>query len=197
MPYWTVEQEKLLLDLVKEGKTLEAVAEALNRSPEAIAKKLKRMRMPIPEKCLAKISENKVTKDTPTTTPKLEPLKLEQLPSPNEAMGLMWAAIRRLQDPDVGKEEAKKLRLIIQGVKSYIHLEADYVIRIRHVETGMLIQAKHIATHLQLQINQSKSSGEKAKLEQELREVQQHIKEMVEMGIQEPRKEPKETKALE
>ena len=49
--------------------------------------------------------------------------KVEELPSGNEAIGLLWAALRRLQEPDVSKDEAKKLRLIIQGAKSYIHLE--------------------------------------------------------------------------
>lgn len=188
MPTWTVEQEKALLDMVKENKPLEEIAEAFRRSPDAITMKAKRMGLAIPEKCREKISENKVTKNATTTTPKLKPLKFEELPSPNEAMGLLWAAIRRLQDPDVGKEEAKKLRLIIQGVKSYIHLDADYVFRIREVERRILAMYKTEVVHLQSLADHAKSPEEKARLEAEIKELQGHIADMEAMGITEPKK---------
>jgi hypothetical protein len=84
---------------------------------------------------------NKVTKSATTTAmPKLEIAKLEELPTGNEAIGLLWAALRRLQEPDVSKDEAKKLRLVIQGVKSYINLEADYLLRIRRIESETLFE---------------------------------------------------------
>jgi hypothetical protein len=194
MPYWSESEEKTLMEKLPGTTNLEELALSLHRSPEAIAMKLKRMSLSVPprEKHSVISERNKVTKKTgTTTTPKLEPVQFEELPSPNMAMGLLWAAVRRLQDPDVGKEEAKKLRLILQGVKSYIHLDLDYVMRIRHVETGMLLQWRHIAAKLQVEIERTKSSEEKAKLEGRLREIQQHIKEMVEMGIKEPRKEPR------
>ena len=53
--------------------------------------------------------------------PRLEIAKVEVFPTGNEAIGLLWASLRRLQELNVSKDEAKKLRLIIQGVKSYIH----------------------------------------------------------------------------
>jgi hypothetical protein len=199
MPYWSENEEKTLMEKLSGTTSLEELAESLHRSPEAVAMKLKRMGLSVPprEKHSVISERNKVTKNKPTTTtPKLEPFKFEDLPSPNEAMGLLWAAVRRLQDPDVEREEAKKLRLILQGVKSYIHLDADYVMRIRHIETGMLLQWRHIASELELQIEQMKGSQEKDKLKAHLSEVQQHIKEMVEMGIKEPRKEPRTVKEV-
>jgi hypothetical protein len=48
---------------------------------------------------------------------KLEIAKDDELPTGNEAIGLLWASLRRHQEPDVSKYEAKKLRLIIQGAK--------------------------------------------------------------------------------
>ena len=189
MPYWTPEQKTALTSMVEEGKSIDELCAVFHRSSEAIAMKLKRMGLPIPtgEKSFAKNAENKVTETATTTTPKLEPMKFEELPSPNMAMGLLWAAVRRLQEPDVSREEAKKLRLILQGVKSYIHLDADYVMRIRHVETGMLIQNQFIVSQLKYLIDHAKTPEDKAKLEQQLRETEQHIKGMIDMGIKAPK----------
>ena len=144
MPTWTVEQEKALLDMIKENRPIEEIAETLRRSVDAVATKAKRMGLVIPERCRGKISENKVTINATTTTKpiKLKPVKLKDLPSPNEAMGFLWAAVKRLQQSDVTREEVKKLRLIISAVKSYIHLDADYVFRIRKVEQQMLTMFK-------------------------------------------------------
>lgn len=123
MPHWTVAEEKQLLEMLPKAVAPEDLAGPLKRTPDAIAKKLKRMGLAFPERLSAIPEGNKVTKDTPSTTPKLEALKFGELPSPNEALGLLWAAIGRLQEPGVSKEEVKRLRIVIQGVKSYIRLE--------------------------------------------------------------------------
>ena len=110
--YWTHEQEMQLIKMVEEeGKSIDELCEVFHRSPEAIAMKLKRMGLAVlpQEKSSAKNAENQVTEIATTTTPKLEPIEFEELPSPNMAMGLLWAAVCRLQDPDVSREEAKKL----------------------------------------------------------------------------------------
>lgn len=199
MPYWSENEEKALMEKLAGTSSLEELAECLHRSPEAVAMKLRRMGLSVPprEKHSANSDRNKVTKNKlTTTTPKLLPLKFEDLPSPNEAMGLLWAAVRRLQDPDVEREEAKKIRLILQGVKSYIHLDADYLMRIRHVEKGMLLQWRYIEAELELQIERARSSEEKAKLDGRLREARSIIKEMVDMGVQEPGKESRTVKEV-
>jgi hypothetical protein len=109
-------------------------------------------------------------------------------------MGLLWAAIQRLQDSDVGREESKKLRLIIQGVKSYIHLDADYVFRVREVERRMLAMYKTEVVHLQVLADHAENPEEKQKLEAEIKELQGHIADMEAMGITEPKKPRKEAK---
>ncbi|MDI6847215.1 MAG: hypothetical protein QMD23_03690 [Candidatus Bathyarchaeia archaeon] len=75
MPYWTVEHEKALSDMIKENKAIEEIAKHFRRSEDAIKMKLKRMGLPIPEKCRAKSAENKVTINA-TTTPKPKPIKM-------------------------------------------------------------------------------------------------------------------------
>ena len=47
MPIWTVEQKKALLDMVKENKPLQEIAETLRRSVDAIKMKVKRMGLPV------------------------------------------------------------------------------------------------------------------------------------------------------
>lgn len=194
MPIWSLEEEQRLRNLVSKGESIENIALFLKRSPDAIAMKLKRMGITIPEKHSVISEGNKVTKTTTTTTPKLKALKFEELPSPNMAMGLLWAAVKRLQDPDVGKEESKKLRLIIQGVKSYIHLDADYVFRIREVERRMLAMYTAEVVHLQVLADHAENPEEKQKLEAEIKELQGHIVNMEAMGITEPKKPRKEAK---
>ncbi|MCJ7560474.1 hypothetical protein MUO79_07630 [Candidatus Bathyarchaeota archaeon] len=97
MPYWTPAEEKQLIEMLPKAENLEDLARALNRSPDAISMKLKRIRLAVPEKSSAISEGNKVTKNATTTTPKLEPVKIDDQPSPNEMMGLLVAAIQRLR----------------------------------------------------------------------------------------------------
>jgi hypothetical protein len=187
MPYWSPQELAFLIKQVKKGISLSDIALRLKRSEDSLKMKLKRMGIAIPEKCLTKSAENKVTKTT-TTTPKLEPVKFSELPSPNEAMQLLWAAIKRLQEPDVTREEAKKLRLILSGVKAYIHLDADYVLRVRQVERRMLAMYKAEVVHFQHLVDHTQSPEEKVRLEAEIKELQGHIAEMEALGAKEAEK---------
>jgi hypothetical protein len=182
MPYWNMSQEQQLLEMVEEGKDLEEIAKVFKRSREAVRLKISRLGLAVPEK-------NKVTIGS-TTTPKLEPLKFEELPSPNEALGLLWAAVKRLQDPNVGREEAKKLRLILSGVKSYIHLEADYVFRTREVERRMLVMFKTELAHMKVFVEHAQDPAEKERWQQECARLEKEIAGMEAMGITEDKKQP-------
>jgi hypothetical protein len=192
---WTELDEKQLQDLVANNKSIDEIATALKRSPEAIFMKLTRLGVVIPQKSSVGNMANKVTESATTTTPmpKLEIAKLEELPTGNEAIGLLWAALRRLQEPDVSKDEAKKLRLVIQGVKSYIHLEADYLVRMRRIESEALSEWKHLAASWKIQLNRAQTPEDKAKYEKLLSSAQEHIKVFIEAGV----KEVKELKEVD
>jgi hypothetical protein len=197
MPYWTAQDVAFLIEQVKEGQPLVEIGLKLGRSVDSLKMKLKRLKLTIPEKCLAKSGRKKDTFSTTTTLPKkLQAVEFSQIPSPNEALGLLWAAVRRLQDPDVGKDEVRKLRLIVQAVKSYIHLDYDYVGRIRQVEKNALAEWKFIESELQLKLERAETPDQRAALEQRLREARSVIAEMIEMGIQEPRKELRRVKEV-
>jgi len=47
VPTWTVEQENALVDMVKENKPIEEIAETLRRSVDAVVMKAKRMGLPV------------------------------------------------------------------------------------------------------------------------------------------------------
>jgi hypothetical protein len=184
---WTELDEKQLQDLVANNKSIDEIAAVLKRSPEAISMKLARLGVAIPQKSSVEKMANKVTESATTTTqmPRLEIAKLDELPSGNEAIGLLWAALRRLQEPDVSRDEAKKLRLIIQGAKSYVHLEADYLLRMRRIESEMLSGWKHLAVAWKIELNRAKTPQDKAKYEDLLSSAQEHIKEFIEIGVKE------------
>jgi IS30 family transposase len=191
---WTELDEKQLQDLIANNKSIDEIATALNRSPEAIFMKLTRLGVAIPQRSFVENMANKVTESATTTQmPKLEIAKLEELPTGNEAIGLLWAALRRLQEPDVSKDEAKKLRLVIQGVKSYIHLEADYLVRMRRIESEALSEWRHLAASWKIQLNRAQTPEDKAKYEKLLSSAQEHIKVFIEAGV----KEVKELKEVD
>lgn len=183
---WTELDEKQLQNLIANNRSIDEIAAALQRSPEAIFMKLSRLGVAIPQKSSVENMANKVTESATTTQmPKLEIAKVEELPTGNEAIGLLWAALRRLQEPDVSKDEARKLRLVIQGVKSYIHLEADYLVRMRRIESEALSEWKHLAASWKIQLNRAQTPEDKAKYEKLLSSAQEHIKVFIEAGVKE------------
>jgi hypothetical protein len=162
MPYWSVVEEKRLLDLMKEGMSLEDIAEALGRSPEAIDMKAKRMGFPVPRRKMscengAKSNFNSST----TTTPKpLEPVNAEDLPSIMQAMQLLWAAAMRLQQADLDPAEVRRLRLLITTVKSYVHLLGNFLVPMVYLEKRINEMEKKWA--VQYGQDKEKAEGEKS-----------------------------------
>ncbi len=193
MPIWTAEEEHRLLELLA-SKNLDEIAKVLNRSREAVAMKLRRMGIAAPPgKGKKGSAQNPVKNDSffaATTTPKLklEPIKFEDAPSPNEMVCLLAAAVQRLTEPDVSGEEIKRLRLVIQGAKTYVRLVSDVVYRIRHLESDLLSYWRHLEERYKIEIERSESEEEKAKLKGVLKDVQLQIQELMDLGTAEPKK---------
>ena len=201
MPKWTVQDEEKLRRFVKAGESLEDIALFLKRSPDAILMKAKRLGLPVPKRkteSFPRNRKNKVTNSATTTTqPKpLTPVSTEQLPAPYEALTLLWAAVRRLQDPDVSQEEVKKLRLIIMGVKGYTTLLANYVYRLREMEQHLLTTMKAQVVHFKALMEQAQSPEEKALYEEQIKGLQQSIAKMEAEGISVPKKLSREAPAF-
>jgi hypothetical protein len=202
MSKWTVEDEAKLRRLILEGESLEDIAIILERSPDAILMKAKRMGLPVPKrksesvrrKCGDKVTFQAATTTTQPAKP-IQPVSPQELPSPYEALTLLWAAVQRLQEPDVSQEEVKKLRLIITGVKGYTTLLADYVYRLREMERHMLVMMKSQLVHFKALVEQAETAEEKALYEQQIKQLQESIAKMEAEGVTVPRKSMKETAA--
>jgi hypothetical protein len=106
---WTVEEEKRLREMVQQKKSLVVMAEAFGKSPESIKKKMVRLGLKV------------VVRQIQQTTTSNE------LPSVEEALKTLNKALRSLETPGLDQTETLRLRSIIQGVKIYKELFADYV----------------------------------------------------------------------
>ncbi|HVP27361.1 MAG TPA: hypothetical protein VMT26_06840 [Candidatus Bathyarchaeia archaeon] len=129
--YWTREEERKLVEYWRQGvRNPEVLADRLGRKLEGVKKKLSRLGLVVePEK-----------RGGPTTTELEMP---EELPSVEEALKLLVAAMEALQKPGLSRAEVSRLRSIIQAVRTYKELFADYV-DYRGIEAKLIeLEAKY------------------------------------------------------
>lgn len=176
MPYWSFEEEKRLMNMVEENKSLELISKTFCRSPEAVKLKIKRLGLKPPEP-LGRKEHDKVTVKA-TTTPKLEAVPFSELPSIQEALQLLWAAVKRLQQPNVSSQETKKIRLLLTAIKSYIHLEADYLFRMKNVEKAMLQSLRSQIEHFKVFLEKAQTKEEKSYWQQEIKKLEDPVRNM-------------------
>jgi hypothetical protein len=111
---WTAEEEKQLRELCEQGKPVNLIAATMNKSPQSVQKKIVRLNL--------KVVVHGIHR---TTTTRLS--IPDDLPSIEEALRVMCAALDDLQQGGLDQTEVLRLRTIIQGVKIYKELFADYV----------------------------------------------------------------------
>ena len=115
---WSVEDEKKLKDWVTSGVSVDALVFSFDGqyTKDAIYKKIERLGLEV-------VDEEK--KNLSTTTSKLE-LPAE-LPSVEEALKMLSAALTALDTLGLEKSEVLRLRGIISGAKVYKELLTDYM----------------------------------------------------------------------
>jgi len=122
--FWSHEEEKRLMDLWKKGEhDARIIAAQLNRKPEAIRKKLQRLGLVVGHK--EKISRTTTTKEEEETQIKLD--IPDELPSVEQALKLLVAAMNALSQPGLSKADVQRLRNVVNAVKTYQGLFAEYV----------------------------------------------------------------------
>ena len=112
---WTVEEERRLRELVKQGATVAKICAELQKSEGAVRNKMRRLRL---------VEVDKLNSNLSTST------KLDaegELQSVEEALKLLNAALNALKTEGLDKTEIMRLRTIIQGARIYMSLLADYV----------------------------------------------------------------------
>jgi IS30 family transposase len=112
---WSNDEEKQLRTLLDEHRSVEVIAKALGKTVDSVNHKIRRLG--IKEEgasvCVAPSSSDLVL-------PK-------ELPSVEEALKILCAALKALQQGGLDQAEIFRLRTIIQGCKIYKELLADYI----------------------------------------------------------------------
>ncbi len=101
---WSRTQEKELIDLARNGTSLEALAKKYKRSPKAIRLKLERLGLNIVATRLAVSGALKIP---------------EELPSLEDVLKIVAAAILKASQPGLGKTELQRLDTIANLYKAY------------------------------------------------------------------------------
>ena len=114
---WSVEDEKKLKDWVNLGVSVDAMVFSFDGqyTKDAIYKKIERLGLEV-------VDEEK--KNISTTTSLELP---QELPSVEETLIKLSAALKALEKPGLDKSEVLRLRGIIAGSKVYKELLADYM----------------------------------------------------------------------
>lgn len=113
---WSPELEKELTDLVAVKTSLFVIAKKLGKPEEAVRQKIRRLGLEVVEQKRIVCS----TTSSELTMP-------QELPSVEQALKTLSAALTALETPGIEKSEVMRLRAIIQGAKVYKELVADYM----------------------------------------------------------------------
>jgi len=122
--FWSGDEERQLTKLWKEGVTdPEILAIKLKRKPEAIRKKLQRLGLVVGRDKTVETTTNGVR-----ITDEREELDIpKDLMTVEEALQMQMGALNALRQPNLPRVEIMRLRAIIEGVKIYKGLFADYL----------------------------------------------------------------------
>ena len=108
---WTVEEETQLRQLLTEKKSMRSIAKILGKTLIAVLLKASRLGL----------EEDNVSENNTPLSSTLDKLVLpDELPSVEEKLKTLVAALKRLESGKLNKIDVLRLRTIIQGVKVYL-----------------------------------------------------------------------------
>lgn len=115
---WTTDEEDRLRQLLKAKRSARAIARLMGKSRECVSMKIARLGLEV-------VTEQQ---NFNVTTTSLSELVLpSELPSVEEQLKVLAAALDALRSPEVERLDVLRLRAIIQGVRVYQELLAEYV----------------------------------------------------------------------
>jgi hypothetical protein len=112
---WTREEEKKLRQLVKSHSDIEKMAAKMGKTTGSVKQKIIRLGL----------EEEGPPKSSSPSSSKLQLPR--QLPSVEQALKTLTAALKALEDSQLSKTDILRLRSLIQGTKIYKELLADYI----------------------------------------------------------------------
>ena len=108
---WSTKDEQKLSEMLKEGKQVSQIAAFFDKTEDSIKKKMKRLGL---EVVVCQIQRTTTSND-------------EDLPSVQDVLLKLSKALEDLETFGLDRSETLRLRSIIQGVKTYKELYADFV----------------------------------------------------------------------
>ena len=112
---WTVEEERLLREMVQQKKSLAVMASTLGKSVESVRTKIRRLGLRV---VVARQIQGATTSSSGGSG---------ELPTIEEALRSLNEALVGLKTAGLEQSETLRLRSIIQGIKTYKELLADYL----------------------------------------------------------------------
>ena len=114
---WSVEQTRQLVELRNNGKTVAEISGLMNKSFDAIKQKLRRLGLKVVT----------VENSEGSTSSCSEMILPEVLPSVEEALLKLVAAMNALENPKLTKTDVMRLRTLIQTSTIYQKKLAEYI----------------------------------------------------------------------
>ena len=112
---WAVPEERQLRKLRENGKTVAEIAQLMNKSPDAVKQKLRRLGLKV-----VTIKNSGAT----TTSEHIIPTELISI---EEALKKLVAAMNALENPELTKTDIMRLRTLIQTSGVYQKRLAEYL----------------------------------------------------------------------
>ena len=169
---WPIDEERQLRKLIEDGKGIKAISQAMGKTRVSVACKIYNLGLRVDDEgtkifAIASSSPSSsspapVVYPTPVNiaivnshpvkdkeaneaiTVDLEINTADPLPSVEEKLRVLNAALVALERPGLSKSEVSRLKTIMQGVKEYQRLFADYV-RYRDLEIEVVELRRQLA----------------------------------------------------
>ncbi|KON34603.1 hypothetical protein AC477_00255 [miscellaneous Crenarchaeota group-1 archaeon SG8-32-1] len=120
---WTKKQEDLLRSLVNDKKSIDEISEKLEKTPEAIRVKTKRLGLEV-------VVDRESTNYCTTTSNEILP---EELISMEESLKMLVGALKLACTPGLSKVEVQRLQVVANLTKNYTK-ELPMFLHLRDVE---------------------------------------------------------------
>ena len=111
---WTSDEEAQLRELIRANKSVRVIAKTIGKTRKCIRMKI--ARLSFDREVVIAPSKRTTTSDLPV-----------ELPSVEEVLKKLAAALDALEQPNLEQSETLRLRSIVQSVKVYKELLADFV----------------------------------------------------------------------
>ena len=114
---WTADEEKQLKELISQKKPLNVISSSLGKTETSIRMKLKRLGLKTKEE------ESPVSQFSSSSRISIP----GDLPSVEDVLHALTLTLDELRQPGLSQADVFRLRTIIQGIKTYKEIFADYI----------------------------------------------------------------------